>query len=108
MTVHDKGSVRFEEDQRPGEHLCQFRSEDSQDLAVCSCRVGERSEHIEYGSDADLFARPGGVLHRAVIDRGEHESNPCFGNRLLYDLRLHIEPDAAGLEQIGAAANAGY
>src|SRR5690606_42008335 len=56
---------------------------------------------------AQLAARAGGMLHGAVVSRGEHEADADRLDAARHLLRSQIQIDAGGFQQVGTAALAG-
>ena len=66
--------------------------------------IGERAEHVEDGADADLPARPDGVLHGQVHHGREEKADADLLDAFFRAVRGHLDVDAQRLEHVGAAA----
>ena len=106
--MHHQGPLRAEPAEDIGQKFGQPGVEDTEDLDVGPGRVGQRSEDIEDGPDADLAPRADGIFHRAMQGGGKEKANADLANALADLFRSQVEGDTRGLKDIGAAAFARY
>ena len=66
-------------------------------------RVGERPEDVEDRAHAELLAHRRRVLHRAVVDRREHEADAGLADALRDLLGRQHDVGAERLQHVGAA-----
>ena len=66
-------------------------------------RIGERTQNIEDGSDAQLFAHRRHVFHGGVVVGGKHKSNAHLLHALRNFFGRQVDVDAQTLEHIGTA-----
>ena len=89
------------------EHLSHLFAEssvgNSDDLAGDASGVGERTESVEDGGDAELGSHRANVTHGRVICAGKREPDPGFSDYFFEPFGCHIEVDAERFKQVEAA-----
>src|ERR1700686_3719583 len=75
----------------------------AQQLVRRAGRIGQRSEDIEDGSDAELLAHRRRMLHRAVMAGRKHEADAGLGYACRDFSRLEHDLGTERFEHVGAA-----
>ena len=79
----------------------------SNDLAGDTSGVGERTERVEDGGDAELRSHRTDVAHRRVIGAGKRKPDPGFSDNFFEPFGRHIEVDSERFKQVEAARGGG-
>ena len=90
-----------------GHHRPELRVADAKRLAAHPGGVGQRTDHVEDGPDAELPPGRGGVAHRRVVGGGEHEADPRLLDAAAHPRRGQGDGHPERLEDVGASAAAG-
>ncbi|CAB4941096.1 unannotated protein [freshwater metagenome] len=73
---------------------------DAYDLAAQPRRIGQRTEHVEHGRNADLGAHRRGKPHRGVERASERETHACFAHTASHAFGRNVVGDADRCEEV--------
>ena len=105
--VDDEGAAGAELRQHVRDRLHERLRVDADHLGARAGGVRERAEHVEHGTRGELAADGGGVTHRRVVRRREHEAEPELVDRLRDPLRRLLELEAERFEHVRRSGRRG-
>ena len=103
-TVHHKGALDPELCESCRHKIHDVGRKHSQDLSVRTSGIGQRTQQIENGSRANLFARRSRVARSRMRGLREQEPDSDFADRFTEPGARQINPDPELLQDIGGTA----
>jgi hypothetical protein len=104
--VDDPHALRAQHQQRAGDQFGELRPGHTDDLARRRGWIGERTEQVECGTQAQFLASGRGVLHRRMKGRREEKRHAGLGETSLNHFGRRRDADAQRLEHVRTAASA--
>jgi hypothetical protein len=102
--VNDRARAHAERAQHVADKLQVLLARDADELMRSSRRSGQRSENIKDGANAEFAPDVCDVLHRRMIDWGEHEGEAHVTEASSSSLGRKLDRHAVGFQEIGASA----
>ena len=106
--MHDERVLDAEPTERRRHALGDARVSNTEHLRARPGRVGERTEDVKDGANADLAAERRRKLHRRMVGRREHETEAGLLQTLRHRRRRQFDRRAERVEHVGAAALPGH
>lgn len=105
--VNDEGAASAEGEQGAADEEDAAGGEDADDLDAGLSGVGERSDEIEDGAEAEGAAEGAEGFHGGVVEGREEEDESGFAEALDGELGGEVDGDAEGFEDVGSSAAGG-